>query len=158
MRSRVVITSIIFFTLFPVARSISAQWSSITAESLLAWMDASEPPLVLDVRGRSKYRAGTLAGAFDAGIDPLGYLPDDSKDPVVMIIPVGADSVFIDAWFKRLTNAGHKVWILKKGLSGWVEASGQIETPEVTYTRPGSVPFIIPRGLCEGNEPAQIFE
>lgn len=158
MRAQIAFTSIIVLTLFPVSHSISAQWSSITAKSMLAWMDASVPPLVLDVRGRSAYRAATVAGAFDAGIDPSGYLPDDSKDPVVLIIPVDADPVFIEAWFKRLANAGHEVWILEGGMAAWVEAGGQIEKPEVTYTLPGRVPFVIPKGICEHNEPAQIFE
>ena len=158
MRTQIAIASIIVFTLLPVSRSISAQWSSITAKSLLTWMDASTPPLVLDVRGRSAYRAATVAGALDAGIDPAGYLPDDSKVPVVLIIPVDADPVFIEAWFKRLANAGHDVWILDRGLAAWVEAGGQIEKPEVTYTLPGRVPFVIPKGVCETKKPAQIFE
>lgn len=158
MRTPIAIASIIVFTLFPVSRSISAQWSSITAKSLLTWMDASAPPLVLDVRGRSAYRAATVAGAFDAGIDPAGYLPDDSQVPVVLIIPVDADHEFIEAWFKRLANAGHDVWILERGLPAWVEAGGQTEKPEVTYTLPGRVPFIIPKGVCETKKPAQIFE
>lgn len=121
-------------------------------------MEASTPPLVLDVRGRSVYRTATVAGATDAGIDPLGYLPDDSKDPVVLIIPVDADNEFIGAWYKRLANAGHEVWILEGGLAAWVVAGGQIENHDTTYTLPGSVPFIVPKGLCEGGKPAQIFE
>jgi thiosulfate/3-mercaptopyruvate sulfurtransferase len=158
VRTQIAIASIIVFTLLPGLRSASAQGSSITAKSLLSWMDTSTPPLVLDVRGRSAYRTATAAGAIDTGIDPLGYLPDDSKDPVVLIIPVDADDEFIEAWFKRLANAGHEVWILERGLAAWVEAGGQIENHETTYTLPGSVPFIVPKGLCEGGKPALIFE
>jgi len=158
VRTQIAFASIVVFTLLPVSPGISAQWSSITAKSLLTWMDASVPPLVLDVRGRSAYRAATVAGAFDAGIDPSGYLPDDSKKPVVLIIPVDADPVFIEAWFKRLANAGHDVWILDRGMTAWIDAGGQTEKPGVTYSLPGRVPFIIPKGVCETNKPAQIFE
>ena len=121
-------------------------------------MDASAPPLVLDVRARSAYQAATVAGAQYAGRDPLGYLPDDSKVPVVLIIPGDAGPVIIEPWFERLSNAGHEVWILERGLTAWIEAGGQIEKPGVSYIRPGSVPFIIPKGLCDGSKPAQIFE
>jgi len=158
VKTLVTIASIIVITLFQVSQSFSAQWPGITAESLLTWMDTTNPPLVLDVRGRSAYRAGTLLGAFNAGIDPLGYLPDDTKDAVVMIIPVDAGPVFVDAWFKRLTNAGHEVWVLEKGLAAWVKAGGKIEKSEVSYIRPGSVPFVIPKGMCEGGEPSVIFK
>lgn len=159
MRAQVAIIAIItVIALLGGSRDVSAQRPKISAEKLIAWLDASDPPLVLDVRGRSAYRSGTLAGALDAGIDPLGFLPDGSRDAVILIIPEEVDPGFIDAWFNRLVNAGHEVWILENGLTGWIEAGGLIEVPEVSYTKPGTVPFVIPRGLCEGNEPAQVFE
>jgi len=158
VRIRLVITNIIVFTLLPCVSATQAEGLSITAESLLSWMDASRPPLVLDVRGRSAYRTATVAGAIDAGLDPSGYLPDDSTNAVVLIIPVDADSEFIEAWFKRLANAGHKVWILEHGFAAWTEAGGPIDSFEATYILPGTVPFTVPKGICHGNTPALIFE
>ena len=158
MKIQLAVVSIIVSTLLPDAHSAAAQWSSITANRLLSWLESSSPPLVMDVRGRSAYLTSTVPGAIDAGKDPLGFLPDDSKCPVVLIIPVDADAGFVETWFKRLANAGHEVWILEGGLAAWVAAGGPTEKPEGTYSLPGRVPFIVPKGVCETKKPALIFE
>lgn len=137
---------------------VSARWPGVSAQQLHAWLDAIDPPLILDVRGRAAYRAGTLAGALDGGVDPRGYLADGNGGRLVLLLPEDVDERVIDAWFTRLSNAGHQVWILEGGLAAWIESGGTIEIPESTYTRPGSVPFLIPRGLCEGGKPSQVFE
>jgi len=134
------------------------QRPKVSAEMLVTWLDSSDPPLVLDVRGRTAYRSGTLPSAIDGGTDPMGFLPGGSQDIVVLLLAEGADAALIDAWFNRLVDAGHKVRILEKGLDGWIEAGGEVVEPTVTYTKPGTVPFVIPKGLCEGSEPAQVFE
>jgi len=138
--------------------TLSSQWQTVTAGQLLAWMDSPEPPLVLDVRGRADYHARTIVGALNGGVDPMGYLPDGEGGKVVLLLPDNAADTVIAAWVSRLENAGHQVSVLQRGLVGWIEAGGNTETPEFSYTRPGSVPFLIPRGLCEGGEPAHIFE
>lgn len=140
------------------AGAVSSQWRSLSAAQLLAWMDSPEPPLVLDVRGRAAYHAGTIVGALNAGMDPKGYLPGGEGGGVVLLLPEDAADAVVTAWSDRLTDAGHQVWVLQGGLLRWVEAGGETETPEFSYTRPGSVPFLIPRGLCEGGEPAHVFE
>ncbi len=130
----------------------------ISAVKLLSWLEEDDPPLVLDVRGKELYRAGTLPGALNAGRNPLGYLPDDSKDPVVLVVPEDANVEYVTAWERRLVDAGHKVWVFDTGIEEWKAAGGVVEIHDVTYVRPGRVPFVIPRGLCEGNEPAQTYE
>jgi rhodanese-related sulfurtransferase len=137
---------------------VSARWPTVSAQQLRAWLDAIDPPLILDVRGRADYRAGTLAGALDGGVDPRGYLADGNGGRLVLVLSEDADERVIDAWFARLANAGHQVWILEGGLAGWIEAGGTTEVPEFSYTRPGSVPFLIPKGLCEAGEPSQVFD
>ncbi|WP_428605275.1 rhodanese-like domain-containing protein [Sedimenticola sp.] len=136
----------------------SARWPNVSAQQLLAWLNDVDPPLILDVRGRADYRAGTIAGALDGGVEPRGYLADGSGGRLVLLLPAWADERLIDAWFARLTDAGHRVWILQGGLPAWIAAGGVTEVPDFSYIRPGSVPFLIPRGLCEGGEPSQIFE
>ncbi|MEJ2590121.1 MAG: rhodanese-like domain-containing protein [Candidatus Thiodiazotropha sp.] len=131
---------------------------AIDARRLAAWLDTPDPPLVLDVRGREAYLAGTLPGAFDAGTDPKGYLPDHSGDPVVLLVPDTLDPGRLARWTARLADAGHPVWLLTGGMAAWVEAGGAVEQPDAAYAQPGRVPFLIPRGLCEGGEPAQVFE
>ncbi len=133
-------------------------FDTIGAERLLAWLDSADPPLVLDVRGRQAYLAGTLPGAFGAGSDPKGYLPEHSGDPVVLLTPDRLDAGLLAAWTARLADAGHPVWLLTGGMAAWTEAGGSIERPDAAYAQPGRVPFLIPRGLCEGGEPSQVFE
>ena len=136
---------------------VAAQRSKVSAETLTTWLNSSNPPLVLDVRGRTAYRSGTVPSAIDGGTDPMGFLPGGG-DSIVLLLADKADDTLIDAWFNRLTDAGHQVWILEKGLPGWVEAGGEVVEPETIYTKPGTVPFLIPKGLCEGGEPSQVFE
>lgn len=136
---------------------LSARWPGVSPGQLQAWLDTADPPLILDVRGRAAYRAGTLAGALDGGVEPSGFLPDGGGG-LVLLLPDGASEQLVEAWFARLTDAGHQVWILEGGIAGWVEAGGSVEMPQSTYTLPGSVPFLIPRGLCEGGSPSQVFD
>ena len=136
---------------------LSARWPGVSPGQLQAWLDTADPPLILDVRGRAAYRAGTLAGALDGGVEPSGFLPDGGGG-LVLLLPEGASEQLVEAWIARLTDAGHQVWILEGGIAGWVEAGGSVEIPQSTYTRPGSVPFLIPRGLCEGGSPSQVFD
>ncbi|MCW8980426.1 MAG: rhodanese-like domain-containing protein, partial [Altibacter sp.] len=136
----------------------SANWPVVSAVELQVWLDESDPPLILDVRGRADYHSKTIAGAMNAGVDPNGYLADGRGGRLVLLIRDEVNNENIAAWFSRLVNAGHEVWILQGGLAGWIEAGGATETPEFSYTRPGSVPFLIPRGLCEGGQPAHVFE
>ena len=131
---------------------------TIDVQHLAVWLDAADPPLVLDVRGREAYLAGTLPGAFDAGSDPKGYLPDHSGDPVVLLAAESLDPARLAAWMARVADAGHPVWLLSGGMAAWVEGGGAVEQPDTSYAHPGRVPFQIPRGLCEGGEPAQVFE
>ncbi len=144
--------------LFTNHGEVAAQRPKVSAETLATWLNNSDPPLVLDVRGRTAYRSGTVPSAVDGGIDPLGFLPGGGGDSIVLLMADKADAAIIDAWFNRLANAGHQVWILENGLSGWVEAGGEVVEPETVYTKPGTVPFVIPKGICEGNEPVQVFE
>ncbi len=137
---------------------VSADSLRISAERLRVWLDETDPPLVLDVRGRESYQKGTLPGAVSAGRDPLGYLPDDGKEPVILVVPEEADSRFIETWRHRLADAGHEVWLLDSGFDGWKASGGAVVIPDVIYTEPGRVPFVIPRGLCEGNDPAHIYK
>lgn len=137
---------------------VSARWPVVSASELQAWLQETDPPLVLDVRGRADYNSGTIVGALNGGVDPLGYLADGRGGRLVLLTPDKTDAAVINAWVVRLVDAGHAVWILQGGLAGWIKSGGAIETPEFSYTRPGSVPFHIPRGLCEMGDPAHVFE
>lgn len=150
------------FAIFVILAHPTILWSQeptpISADKLLSWLHGNDPPLVLDIRGHQAYRSGTLPGAFDAGTDPMGYLPDHSGDPLVLLSAERADALLLQSWMARLVDAGHTVWLLTGGLTAWIKAGGFVEIPQANYARPGRRPFLIPKGLCEGNEPAQVFK
>ena len=127
----------------------------LSPQALAERLDRREPPLLLDIRGRAAYLDGSLAGAIDAGRDPAGFLPDGRGGEVVLL-PGGEQD--LGAWYRRLADYGHRVYLLSGGIEEWRAAGLPVERPEVSFTRPGTVPFVIPRGLCELNEPAEVFE
>ncbi|MEA3276016.1 MAG: rhodanese-like domain-containing protein [Pseudomonadota bacterium] len=127
----------------------------IAATELAEWLDRADAPLILDVRGRGAYREGTIADALDAGQDPAGFLPDSRGGDVVLVLPEGASA---KSWRARLADYGYRVQVLAGGMPGWRAAGLPEERPEVSYTRPGTVPFVIPKGLCELNEPSHTFD
>ncbi len=157
MISPVIVALLLILLAVPVSAA-QPTLQAIDVQRLVAWLDTPDPPQVLDVRGREAYLAGTLPGAFDAGTDPNGYLPDHSGDPVVLLAPDRLDPGRLASWMARLADTGHPVWLLRGGMTAWVEGGGAVERPDASYAQPGRVPFLIPRGLCEGGEPAQVFE
>jgi len=142
-----------------LSMGLDAAWGgellSIGPEALAKWLDEPEPPIVLDVRGRAAYLQGTVAGALDAGTDPAGFLPDSRGGDAVLILAEGAR---LESWRARLTHHGYRVHVLAGGMPAWSVAGFSVERPEQGFVRPGTVPFVIPRGICELNEPAQVFE
>lgn len=126
----------------------------MVAESLVS----STPPLILDARGRDLYSKGTIPGAVNAGRDPEGFLPSAGSGKLVVILRKGSPSATKRAWTDRLKPYGYSVSFLKGGLEAWQAAGMPVEIPASGHVKPGSTPYIIPRGLCENNTPAQVRE
>ncbi len=144
---------LLFILSIPAARGEEPE--AISAAALARWLDRSDAPLILDVRGRAAYREGTIMTALDVGQDPAGFLPDGRGGDVVLLLSDGAS---VDSWRARLVDYGYRVRVLAGGLPAWRAAGLPEERPEVSYTRPGTVPFVIPKGLCELNEPSHSFD
>lgn len=128
----------------------------MSPEELAATLETPFPPPILDVRGGAAYAAGSVPGAINAGRQPEGFLPDPRVRRVVLILPPEADAAVAAAWAARL-GPDTEVVILDGGFEGWLARGGTIERPGGPYVRPGTIPFTIPRGLCEMNDPAQEF-
>ncbi len=133
-------------------------YTEISAAELLSWQQNGKSMMLLDVRGRDAYSKATLSGAINGGLDPKGFLPGSNRAPVVLIIPKSAEKGFTRSWVDRLKNAHLDVYVFSAGINEWVAQGGQVYEPETYYSKPGTVPFRIPKGLCEEGEPAQIFE
>lgn len=126
----------------------------VGAAALNTWLNGEHPPLLLDVRPRAEYLAGTIPGALDAGSDPEGFLPDARGGVVILLT---AESTPLASWHDRLSRFGYEVRILKNGMAAWRAAGLPVEVPQAEFVRPGTVPFLIPRGICEMNEPAEVY-
>ena len=143
--------------LFAVAASAGPGWEPISAQELNRRLHSPLPPLLLDIRGREAYLAGTLPQALNAGTDPAGFLPDGRGGDLVLITGQPPERARLAPWIRRLVDAHHRVFLLQGGVPAWRAAGLPLIASEQTYVRPGTVPFIIPRGLCEGDEPAQEY-
>ena len=139
-----------------VASAVAAE-ETLAPQELVSWLRSADPPLVIDVRGREAYQAGTLDGALDAGLDPAGYLPDGRGGPLVLLAPPRWGDTERSRWVTRLESARHRVYLLEGDVTAWRAAGLVLISPDSSYVRPGTVPFIIPRGLCESNEPAHRY-
>jgi len=145
------------FALFTVISFAGQRWETIDARELNRRLHTPPPPLLLDIRGRDAYLAGALPQALNAGTDPAGFLPDGHGGDLVLVTRQPVDTVKLESWVERLVDARHRVFLLQGGVGAWQAAGLPLIESEQTYVRPGTVPFIIPRGLCEGDDPAQEY-
>jgi len=141
--------------LFGQLITLQAETNTIEPMALARLLDSRMPPLLLDVRGRKAYLQGSVPAALNAGSDPAGFLPDGRGGDVVLISEA---DVPLEAWLTRLSDFNFRVKILKGGFTAWQAAGLPVEQHAASYTRPGTVPFVIPRGICEPAEPAQVYE
>lgn len=113
---------------------------------------------VLDVRDRAAYLSGTVTGAVHAGISPHAYIGDGRGGAVLVIADDDASVEILAAWQDRLMAFGHDpIYFLEGGFLSWTEAEGPVEFPASGFAIPGTLPFVIPRGLCELNTPAKVY-
>lgn len=134
------------------------EFSYVSPDSVADALVSPAPPLILDARGRDQYALGTVPGAINAGREPKGFLPSTGSGPLVLILKKGATSYLKRSWSERLSPYGYKISILNGGFEAWQAAGLPVEIPASGHIKPGSTPFIIPRGLCEINSPAQVRE
>ena len=86
----------------------------------------------------------------DVGPNPEGFLPDSRGGEAVLILEPGIDAA---PWGARLSGFGYQVQVLDGGMA----AGLPVASPESSFVRPGSVPFIVPRGQCEMGTPSESF-
>jgi len=152
---------VVLFLLFgPVGTVASADQDlpRLSAEAVAAALASSAPPLVLDVRGRGVAAEGTIAGAVNAGTDPSGFLPDGQDRQAFLLTPWPPAPELLTTWRQRLEAFGYAVSVVDGGFAAWRQAGLPVDIGRGRLIKPGSVPFTVPRGLCEANTPAQVFE
>jgi thiosulfate/3-mercaptopyruvate sulfurtransferase len=127
---------------------------TLSPQTLAGQLAGPNPPQVLDARGRAAYLEGSLAAAQDVGPNPEGFLPDSRGGKAILILEPGIDPA---PWRARLSDFGYQVHVLDGGMAAWRAAGLPVENPESSFVRPGSVPFIVPRGQCEMGTPSESF-
>lgn len=114
---------------------------------------------VIDIRPKSNYLAGTVPGAISVPADPAGFIADGRGGPVLMVAGADTSPTRLADWRRRLGTFGFSpIHQIEGGFETWVAAGGPIEKPADVYVKPGTFPFIIPRGICELNTPALVYE
>jgi rhodanese-related sulfurtransferase len=112
--------------------------------------------LLIDTRSRHDFLVGTLPTAITVGKlqDIIARTHEDRQDAYVVVVTKdgGLDDTTLE-WVERLCAEGVETWVLQGGINGWLAAGIGLEKPEDRLTVPGNVPFVIPRGLCEMNDP-----
>lgn len=118
--------------------------------------DGGAKLLLIDTRSSDDFFAGTIPTAiFVAKLQDIvrGAHEDSQSAFVVVITKNGSLDDTVLAWVRRLCAGGVETWVLQGGINGWLAAGIGLEKPEDRLTVPGNVPFVIPRGLCEMNDP-----
>jgi thiosulfate/3-mercaptopyruvate sulfurtransferase len=134
----------------------------ITAAQLdQALKDGVDTALVLfDTRSRQAFLSGTIPGAVGASTlqQKIDGPHEDRKGALFVIVTKEglADSA-LQGWIKRLCDRKIDTYVLDGGIQGWRAQGFELEDPAERLTVPGTVPFVIPRGLCEMNEPVQEY-
>jgi len=135
----------------------AALWQTINPELLLSKLQQNPSLLLLDIRDRASYEQASLPGTVFAGSNPHGYLPDAKGGEVVLVTKARPDLQQLTAWSLRLKDFHFQVYLLGGGVEKWQQQGRPIVRHLQSYVIPGTVPFVIPRGLCEANEPAQEY-
>ncbi len=135
----------------------SAKWQDISPQVLAEKLRQDQPLLLLDIRDRTHYEITSLPGAVFAGSDPRGYLPNAKGGEVVLVTTSPPQQQQLQQWSARLIDFHFQVFVLKGGIQLWQQQGRPVMHRLQSYVIPGTVPFVIPRGLCESNKPAQEF-
>ncbi|VAW19049.1 hypothetical protein MNBD_ALPHA12-1948 [hydrothermal vent metagenome] len=137
------------------------QMSAVQLNQILS-NGTSADYLLLDMRPRASFFAGTIAGAINIGqlqeilADEAAH-HDVANKPVIIVTANGMLDDNMKQWVARLCSKDVTTWILQGGILAWREQGFTLENPMDRLTVPGTIPFVIPRGLCEMNAPAQKY-
>jgi hypothetical protein len=123
--------------------------------AIAAVAEARSDPRVLfvELRGDAAVAAATVEGAMR----PDEIQPNEISAQCITVFIADAETgaETLAAAAKRFRAAGCELRRLAGDAEAW--RVGGLARPK-GQRRPGEVPFVVPRGLCEGEQPAQVFE
>lgn len=111
---------------------------------------------VLTVELRSDAAIG--AAMFERTLRPaaIDRVPERCEAVLVMDETTARDEAARAA--ERLAGTGCRLFRLQGRAEDWIAAGIAAPAEPRRRIRPGDVPFVVPRGLCESNPPAQVFD
>lgn len=156
----VILATSVMMVLAAFASGFAEQAERRDLQALIAMVAENTGDLyVVDIRPKSDYVNGTVPGAISVPTDPTGFIADGRGGPAVLVAGSDASPTRLAEWRRRLEAFGFSpVHHIEGGFGAWVAAGGPIEEPADVYVKPGTLPFVIPRGICELNSPALIYE
>ena len=102
---------------------------SMTADELLARLEAGEPLLILDVRPTEEYQAAHVAGAVSIPLEELEErLRELPRDRKIVAYCRGPYCAFAPDAVRTLRAHGHVARHLADGLPEWVAAGNRVES------------------------------
>lgn len=112
-----------------VSACTSGDPDSISAQELLARLDAGDAPIVLDVRTAREYQSGHIPGAYHLEDRQVPYRIEDLKQlkdrEIVVYCEVGPRARWVEGYLKQegFTNVKH----LMGDFSGWRRSGNPVE-------------------------------
>lgn len=160
MKWLVILTVTVTVALYGVASGFAGQEERQDLQALIELVTAHAGDLyVLDIRPKSDYLRGSVPDAISVSIDPAGFIADGRGGPVLLIAGADVAPASLANWHRRLEGFGFSpIHQIEGGFEAWVSAGGPVQEPADVYVKPGTLPFIIPRGICELNTPALVYD
>ena len=126
--------------------------------SIEAFAEAGADPrlILIDLRDQAAITAAMIEGAMR----PSDIGPDEIADQCITVLVADPNTAVetITAAAARFQASGCEVRLLAGDADAWWAAGLAAPARPRGQRRPGEVPFIVPRGLCDGKEPAQVFD
>lgn len=118
---------------------------AVDPQQARALMQQGDHLHTVDLRPRRDFLQGTLPGAVHLDWEQLVRLvPEPEAELLLIGVPAAADMAELRHY--------RRVYVLQGGIAAWREAGFALVKPR--ETKPA---FVIPRGLCEMNEPAMRY-
>lgn len=121
------------------ASAAAQEW--LTPEQAAAWLATAKHVHIVDVRDKEAYMAGTLKGAVHLSLAELRAMKPEPEARLLLIV----GDVDPDA----LPTGYAGLYLLAGTPAEWHRAG--LHVVRIKVSKPA---FVIPRGLCEMNEPA----
>lgn len=161
MRSSACMIVGLFLAVLPVGTAIAGDEPAVdelTELSLETFAEIYRQPHVVTLELRARSAAGGAIVPFARRPETVTDVAAGGKCLAVLIIDQTSGAREVAVTLERFGQAGCTLHHLSGDAADWIAAGLAVPSAPRGTVRPGEVPFVIPRGLCEPGEPVQIFD